>query len=153
MTPRAQVLYQVIGQVRSCFHQLRTLGDELHRDLGITASMRAVMESLAEDGEQTVPQIARVKGVSRQHIQVNVDELVVEALVVLRDNPMHRRSPFLALSRKGRTIFEKIRRKETKLLESIAQEHRLKTLRETVETLVSLKDHIVKIREQGGRHG
>lgn len=153
MMPKAQVLYQVIRQVRSCFNQLRAFGDELHRDLGITASMRAVMESLAEDGGQTVPQIARIKGVSRQHIQVNVDELVASALVVLRDNPRHRRSPFLALTKKGQTAFKEMRRRETKILELLAHDLRLDQLEETVKTLMKLRNSFVKTREKEGQHG
>ena len=63
MTPKAQALYQVIRHIRSGFNLLRALGDDLHRDIKITAAMRAVLETLAEVGEQTVPQIARSKSV------------------------------------------------------------------------------------------
>lgn len=147
---KVRTLYQVIRQVRSCFNQLKAVGDELHKDLGITASMRAVMESLAEDGEQTVPQIARVKGVSRQHIQVNVDELAAAALVVLRDNPGHRRSPFVAMTRKGQTAFKEMRRREMKILELLAHDHRVDQLEATAKTLMKLKDSLVKTREKEG---
>jgi DNA-binding MarR family transcriptional regulator len=153
MMPKARTLYQVIRQVRSCFNQLRALGDELHRDLGITASMRAVMESLAEDGEQTVPQIARVKGVSRQHIQVNVDELLSSALIVLRENPAHRRSPFVALTKKGHTAFKEMRGREAKTLELLAHDFHSDQLEQAVETLVQLKDSLVKMQVKGGEHG
>jgi len=153
MRSKAQTLYQVVRQIRSCFNQLRALGDELHQDLGITASMRAVMESLAEDGEQTVPQIARVKGVSRQHIQVNVDELASAALVVLRDNPGHRRSPIVAMTKKGHTAFKEMRRRETKILELLAHDHHVDQLEGTAKTLMKLKDSLVKTREKGGQHG
>lgn len=151
--PKAQALYQVICQVRSCFNQLRSLSDELHRDVEISASMRAVMESLAEDGEQTVPQIARAKGVSRQHIQVNVDELVASALIILRDNPGHRRSPFVMLTKKGQGTFKEMRHRETKVLELLAHDLRLDRLEETAEMLAKLKDNLVKMREEGGQHG
>ncbi len=153
MMPKPQTLYQVIRHVRSCFNQLKALSDELHQDLGISASMRAVMESLAEDGGQTVPQIARVKGVSRQHIQVNVDELVDSALVVLRDNPGHRRSLFVTLTKKGQTVFKEMRHREMKLLELLAHDFRLDQLEETVETLMKLRKSLVTTRENGRQHG
>lgn len=150
---KTQTLYQVIRQVRSCFNQLKALGDELHQDLGITASMRAVMESLTEDGEQTVPQIARVKGVSRQHIQVNVDELVASALVVLRENPAHRRSPFVTLTKKGHKDFKEMRGRETKVLELLAHDFSSEQLEKTSETLAQLKDSLVKMQIKRGEHG
>ena len=70
------------------------------------------MESLADAGEQTVPQIARAKGVSRQHIQVNVDTLTKAALVALRDNPGHKRSPFVTMTKLGQSAFKVMRRRE-----------------------------------------
>ncbi|MBH0201018.1 MAG: winged helix-turn-helix transcriptional regulator [Nitrospira sp.] len=150
---KAHTLYQVIRQVRSCFNQLKVLGDELHQDLGITASMRVIMESLADDGEQTVPQIARAKGVSREHIQVNVDELLSSTLITLRDNPAHRRSPFVALTKKGHAAFKEMRGRETKVLELLAHELGSEPLEKTAETLAQLRDSLVKMQVKGGRHG
>ncbi|MDP6883807.1 MAG: hypothetical protein QF830_06710, partial [Rhodospirillales bacterium] len=70
MITKAKTLYAVILDLRLCFNLLRTRADEMHKDLGVNASMRAVMESLAGEDEKTVPEIARGKSVSRQHIQV-----------------------------------------------------------------------------------
>jgi len=149
MTPKAQALYQVIRHIRSSFNLLRALGDDLHRDLKITAAMRAVMETLAEDGDQTVPQIARSKSVSRQHIQVNVDALLRMALVALRDNPSHLRSPFVTLTPRGRSAFTIMRGREVELLEWLAKEFGLEQLEQVSGTLGTLNQSIRKHQEKG----
>ncbi|MFO0697854.1 MAG: MarR family transcriptional regulator [Nitrospira sp.] len=150
MTHKAHELHQAIRAIRSCFHQLKALGDELHGDLGVTVAMRAVMESLAEDGEQTVPQIARTKAVSRQHIQINVDELADARLVELQDNPGHKRSPFVVLTKKGRATFSGMRRREGGILEKIAQEFTAAELNQVSDTLTKLKHSIITEREKAG---
>jgi len=149
---KAQRLYAVVRQIRSCFNQLRSLSDALHEDLGITASMRAVLESVAEGGEQTVPQIARTKSVSRQHIQVNVDALVKAALVAIRDNPAHRRSPCVAITKHGQSAFREIRRREKGLLERLANEFRRMELENALKALMRLNVALVRTREKGVRH-
>ena len=149
MTPKAHTLYQLIRQIRSGFNLLRVLGDDLHRDLQVTAAMRAVMETLADDGEQTVPQIARAKSVSRQHIQVNVDALLRKALVVLRDNPSHLRSPFVALTQQGQSTFTTMRRREADLLERLAKGFNVDQLEQATRTLGTLNQFIIKHKEKG----
>mgnify|MGYP000872391837 CR=1 FL=1 len=150
MTTKAHALYQVIRHIRSGFNLLRALGDHLHRDLKVTAAMRAVMETLDEDGEQTVPQIARTKSVSRQHIQVNVDALLRMALVTLRDNPSHLRSPLVVLTSRGQSTFAAMRRREVDLLERLAKEFCLEQLEQASGTLGILNQSIRKHQAKGG---
>lgn len=152
MTTKAHTLYQLIRQIRSGFNLLRVLGDDLHRDLKVTAAMRAIMETLAEDGEQTVPQIARTKSVSRQHIQVNVDALLRKSLVVLRENPNHLRSPFVALTPQGRATFTTMRRREADLLERLSNRFSMNQLEQATETIETLNQSIIQNQVKGGNN-
>ena len=150
MTPEAIRLYAVIGDIRSCFNRLQAIANEMHRDLGVSAAMRAVMESLAQR-PQRVPQIARAKGVSRQRIQVNVDALLRRGLVELRDNPTHKRSPQIALTGRGRTAFVEIRRREglvlDKLVDGLTPE-RLTTTSELLRTRTSRREDLQSRRTE-----
>ncbi|UCH74587.1 MAG: MarR family transcriptional regulator [Rhodospirillales bacterium] len=119
MKPKARQLYAVIRQVRTCFNRLKSLSDEMNRDLEVNASMRAVMEALSAEG-RTVPDIARARSVSRQHIQVNMDALLAKGLVESRANPAHKRSPLYLLTDGGEAIFAEIRRREVEVLEQLA---------------------------------
>lgn len=106
--------------VRGVFNRLKALGDELHGDLEITTAMRAVMETLSDVGPMTVPQIAREKGVTRQHVQLLADALVEAGMAAVKENPAHRRSSLIALTEKGKRAFAKMRAREAPIVEQIA---------------------------------
>ena len=118
---KAREVDRLIKLVRLCFQRLRAAGDALHADLGMSASRRAVMETLYEAGENTVPDIARAKSVSRQHIQKIVDALLPLGHVTARANPEHRRSPLIALTAKGRRLFETMRQREAGIVAALAR--------------------------------
>ncbi|MDQ0463246.1 DNA-binding MarR family transcriptional regulator [Caulobacter ginsengisoli] len=108
----------LIDRIPRLFHLLKALGDKLHADLGVTTSMRGVMVSLARDGERTVPELARERPVSRQHIQTVVDALTAAGLAMSRPNPQHRRSVLIVLTAEGRRLFETMQARETELFRS-----------------------------------
>lgn len=102
----------VVNEVRLLNNRLIELVEELHRDTGITASQRAVLEFISRNGPETVPAIARSRGVSRQHIQVIVNELVSAGLLEPQANPAHRRSPNHALTETGQRSIDELLQRE-----------------------------------------
>lgn len=139
--------------IRASFGRLRAVGDALHADRGITASMRAVMESLAERGAQSVPQMARAKSVSRQHIQVNVDALVAAGLVVAGANPEHKRSPLIDLTAAGRTTFAAMRKREGVVLRRLAAALPAADVATAIRTLEALHARLTATLAKGDDHG
>ena len=129
---------RIVGEVRHLFQVLKALADTVHKDAGLTASTRAVMEALA-DGPRTVPDIARSKSVTRQHIQLLVDELAESDLIETKPNPAHQRSPLIALSRKGEMMFASLRKREAPLLEQLAAALDARKAAATVQTLTALR--------------
>ena len=134
----AGTIEKITGEVRHLFQILKSLADAIHKDAGLTASTRAVMEALA-DGPRTVPDIARSKSVTRQHIQLLVDDLARSDLVELRSNPAHQRSPLIALSRKGEALFASVRKREAPLTEQLATGLDARKAVATVQTLTALR--------------
>jgi DNA-binding MarR family transcriptional regulator len=102
----------LLRDVRRLFNQLRSLADALHADVGVTASMRAVLETLSLEGAASVPQMARQRAVTRQHIQALVDRLAEAGLVEARPNPAHKKSPLVALTSQGEAVFRAMRERE-----------------------------------------
>ena len=94
-------MVSLIDETRLLFHHLRRTAESLHRQGEITAGRRGVLESLHREGPRTVPQLARARPVSRQHIQKLVDPLAAEGLVELVDNPRHKRSKLVRLTAAG----------------------------------------------------
>ena len=121
MTTKGRKVEALTGEVRACFNRLKALGDLLHQDLRITAAMRAVLESIVAGGEQTVPQIARAKAVTRQHIQVIVNNLADLDLIAIDPNPADKRSPLVRLTDEGRAAFARMREREREVLSELGR--------------------------------
>ncbi len=150
MTVTAKQIAGLTREVRATFQALGRYGTALHEDRGVTASMRAVMEFLVENGPHTVPAVASSKGVSRQHIQKITDELIDADLAETRKNPKHRRSVLIALTPKGRRVFAAMTRREETAFAAIAAgfsgenvtaaSHALRRLREIVNANIEKGD-------------
>ena len=70
---RVEELQLLFAEVVAMFHRLKLVATEIHREEGISAAMRGVLNELAQEGPATVPRIARRRPVSRQHIQTVVN--------------------------------------------------------------------------------
>jgi DNA-binding MarR family transcriptional regulator len=106
----------VLSRIPRLHYLFKALGDHLHADVGVTASMRAVMASLAAKGARTVPDLARERAVSRQHVQEVVDQLLAAGLAEAAINPSHRRSPLIGLSDEGRQRLRLLKEREADIL-------------------------------------
>lgn len=135
---KAKALYGIVRAVRSGFHLLKSVGDALHEDVGVTSAMRAVMESVADHGPQTVPAIARSKHVSRQHIQTLADQLVGDGLATFAANPAHKKSNLLDFTPKGERTFRAMRTREADVLSELAKHISQQDLMTTLKTLTCL---------------
>jgi len=153
MTPKEKQLYAVFHEVRTCFNQMKSLAEQLHQDLGVNPSMRAVMEALSAKSPQTVPDIAKSKGVSRQHIQTVMNSLQKEGFVDTLDNPAHKRSPFFDLTSKGRKVFTKIKEREKAPLHRLAATMSSESLECAQEALLQLNQHLNNEILEGGSNG
>lgn len=115
-------LYRLIVEIRGAFNELKALSDAMIADLDVTAAMRAVLEHLDREGAATVPQIAKAKSVTRQHIQVLADALVERGLAAYVDNPAHQRSKLLAPTPRGTALFAEIGRREAQAIARLGRE-------------------------------
>lgn len=129
----------VIDATRALFHRLKAAADEVHRAVGVTAGPRGVLQDLYENGPRTVPDMARARPVSRQHIQVLVNGLLERGEVELLPNPAHARSKLVALTDVGLVSFEAIRHREATAIERLPVEAGADELGEAAEVLRDLK--------------
>jgi DNA-binding MarR family transcriptional regulator len=148
--PAVQPLQQAIQAVRRLFHALSGTAERVHAELGVTAAMRDVLEILHGRGPRTVPQIAREKGVSRQHVQVIVNALLALGLVECVDNPDHLRSPLLRLSAAGTKACEAVRRREGRLLTEVAKRIPGSDLKVTLKTLNAMESGLSRADARSG---
>jgi DNA-binding MarR family transcriptional regulator len=109
----------LLDEARLLFHALRQWSETLHAELGMTAAMRGLLELILLAGPATVPDMARARGVSRQHVQQQVDALLERSLVERQDNPAHKRSSMIALTSRGHALIQNVRAEELHALSRI----------------------------------
>lgn len=114
-----QEVQGLFAETVGLFQRLREVGLDLHHDLGVTPGMRGVMLSLDRLGPRTVPQLARQRPVSRQHVQNVVNRLRAANLVRTEDNPDHKRSRLIALTDQGRQTLATILAREERLVDAL----------------------------------
>ena len=131
--------YQITWLIRRLFRAMGQAANERLSGRGLTAADRAVLEFLSAAEGLTVPQIAARYQVSRQHIQVTVNELVGKGLVTTRGNPQHKRSPLVALTARGRKLFASILDEDLAMVDEWFAEipaTRRRDLRRSLESLL-----------------
>ena len=134
--------YQITWLVRRLFRAMGQTANSYLETLGVTAAERAVMEFLVRESRMTVPEIARAYDVSRQHIQASVNTLLEKRLVAYEDNPGHKRSPFVVLSKRGYRLFDRITKKDQALIRSIFSGISKSEQKTTRQTLQSILDNL-----------
>ncbi|MCP4082830.1 MAG: MarR family transcriptional regulator [Planctomycetaceae bacterium] len=135
-------LMEITRLVPLVFHRLRAFGDAFHKEHGITTPMRGVMLSLFDRGAQTVPHLAAARPVSRQHIQTIVDALTDRGLVLIKPNPVHKRSSLVDLSEDGYELFAKVREDEMTVFSDAFADFGIDDLRATQHVLTNLSSQL-----------
>jgi len=103
-----EALNLLLGWIRAS-HKLRALGQEMGAMTEGGRGAWGVLHSLVSEGPQTVPQLARARPVSRQHIQQIANELMAAGFIESLPNPAHRRSRLLAITASGRAEYLRVR--------------------------------------------
>src|SRR5438093_9838023 len=98
---KAEAVAELMLEVAQCFFRIRAVGQKTGLITSWGGSNFGFIRSLALLGPLTVPQIAEMRPTSRQRMQRLADELAAERLVEFIDNPKHRRSKLVRLTRKG----------------------------------------------------
>jgi len=131
---KTQTLEELIEETILLFRKLRMVSAEIHGGGLPVAGQRGLLMDLANGGPQTVPTMARVRGVTRQNIQILIDRFRLDGLVELIDNPAHRRSKLIRLTPKGRKLVDEMSKRERKMLSSL----RVKIPSSEVETAANV---------------
>lgn len=106
-------VYDVVGPL------YRRVYRRVERDApieGLSVGVRAVLERLAADGTQTVPQLGRALALSRQFVQRMVNDGLAAGYVELQSNPAHRRSSLVALTAEGAQAIATVKAREYEAL-------------------------------------
>lgn len=137
--PQVVVLGHFIDEVRALFHTLKAAAEHVHGEGERSAARRGLLLGLAKTGPQTVPQIARSRPVSRQHIQVLVNGLLKDGLVELAPNPAHKRSKLVQLTATGHARARELHGLEAEVFSNLEYLPPNTDLARAAETLASVR--------------
>jgi DNA-binding MarR family transcriptional regulator len=98
---RGEAIAELLLEVAQFNFRLRAAGKRMGLVTSWGAGAFGFLRSLALLGPLTVPQIAEMRPTSRQRMQRLADELAADGLVAFVDNPRHRRSKLVRLTREG----------------------------------------------------
>jgi DNA-binding MarR family transcriptional regulator len=120
---RTSLATQLVSQITLTARLLSDTSAASRSDSALTPASLAVLQAIAREGQQGVPEIARSQAVSRQNVQMIINRMLARGYVEELSNPAHKRSLLFTLTEAGHSILadHKTARKvwETKLVESL----------------------------------
>ena len=116
---RARDVLALVNEIPRAFFRLSAIAADLFLDLGLGPSERGALRDLFVDGENSAPELARRKAISRQAVQRVLDGLVAKGLVRSETNPRHKRSKLYVLTPAGIEICVEIQRREVEKIASL----------------------------------
>jgi DNA-binding MarR family transcriptional regulator len=111
-----QALHDLFREIFALHAALTSIIDEVHKQSGLNPAQHRILGVLSRTAPATVPDIAIRLGVSRQFVQKVCNDLSSSGLIGFTDNPRHKRSKWVELTKPGRTAYEKARREENRII-------------------------------------
>ncbi len=144
-TPAGDALFDVIVETSRVFFRLRAAGKKIGAVTAWGGGSWGIMRSLRLEGAQTVPQLARSRPVSRQRIQTLADELAEAGLVAFVDNPAHKRSKLVSLTKAGETACDALTERVMDAANELARDMDETELRAAAKVLHALRAKLAEI--------
>jgi DNA-binding MarR family transcriptional regulator len=137
---KGEAIADLMLEVAQFFFRIRAVGQRTGLITSWGGGAFGFMRSLAVIGPLTVPQIAQMRPTSRQRMQRLADELAAAGLVELIDNPRHRRSKLVRLTRKGDARYRELSARFLAMASTMGAELSEADIRKTTEIVRQLSD-------------
>jgi DNA-binding MarR family transcriptional regulator len=142
---KTDAVSELVLEVAQYFFRIRALGQKTGLITSWGAGTFGFMRSLAMLGPLTVPQIAQMRPTSRQRMQRLADELAAERLVEFIDNPKHRRSKLVRLTRKGDARYRELNARFLAIASTMGVALSEADIRKTTEIVRRLSDEAKEV--------
>ncbi len=139
---KAKAIAELMLEVAQCFFRIRAVGQKTGLITSWGGGAFGFMRSLALLGPLTVPQIAQMRPTSRQRMQRLADELAAAGLVRFIDNPKHRRSKLVHLTRKGDARYRELKARLLAIASTMGVGLSARDIRRTTEIVRQLSDDV-----------
>jgi DNA-binding MarR family transcriptional regulator len=139
---KAEAIAELMLEVAQCFFRIRAVGQKTGLITSWGGGAFGFMRSLALRGPLTVPQIAQMRPTSRQRMQRLADELAANGLVTFIDNPKHRRSKLVQLTRRGDARYRQLNARFLVIAATMGVALSEADVRKTTEIVRQLSDDV-----------
>jgi DNA-binding MarR family transcriptional regulator len=139
---KADAITELMLEVAQCFFRIRAVGQKTGLITSWGGGAFGFMRSLALLGPLTVPQIAQMRPTSRQRMQRLADDLAAEGLVRFIENPKHRRSKLVQLTRKGDARYGEMNARFRAIASTMGPALSEADIRKTTEVVRQLSDDV-----------
>lgn len=111
---KGEIFTEIVLEVFRLGGLLVSEGDQMGSEFGVTSARWKILGAIYLAGTaQTVPQIARSMGLTRQAVQRLVDAMHEDGLLVFQDNPDHKRARLITLSSLGESVYARLGEKQS----------------------------------------
>ena len=139
---------ELVLEIAQCFFRIRALGQKAGLITNWGGGAFGFLRSLALLGPLTVPQIARMRPTSRQRMQRLADELAADDLVEFIENPRHRRSKLVRLTRKGEATYRRMNSRLVAIASTMGSTLSEADVRDTTAIVLRLSEEAKKQSER-----
>jgi DNA-binding MarR family transcriptional regulator len=146
---KGEAIADLMLEVAQFFFRLRSVGQKTGLITSWGGGAFGFMRSLALLGPLTVPQIAKMRPTSRQRMQRLADELASDGLIEFIDNPKHRRSKLVRLTRKGEARYGELSARFLAITSTMGADLTETDIRTTTEIVRRLSDEAKRRSEPG----
>src|SRR5262245_46935205 len=140
ITGKGEAIAELMLEVAQFFFRIRAVGQKTGLITSWGGGAFGFMRSLALLGPLTVPQIAGMRPTSRQRMQRLADELTAEGLVEFIDNPRHRRSKLVRLTRAGESRYRELNARLLAIASTMGAAHSEADIRHTTDVVRRLSE-------------
>jgi len=142
-TQKGPVFTEITLEVFKLGGLLVSEGDQMGSEYGVSSARWKILGALSLAGEpQTVPQIARSMGLTRQAVQRLVDAMHDDELLLFQDNPDHKRAKLISLTELGQRVYLKLDEKQSEWARKCSTAITMAELETTLSVLKRISDSI-----------
>lgn len=119
---KGEAFAELVFEIAAYFFRIRAAGQKHGLVSQSGGGTLGFLRTIAIAGAITVPDLARMRPTSRQRMQQLADELAAEGLIEFIDNPLHKKSKLMRLTRKGQARYRVMMKQLHKIGADVAQD-------------------------------
>ena len=134
LTPKGRIYREILTELFRLRALMLESAEHLTAPVGLTSARWQILGAI-EETPATVAHVARGLGLTRQAVQQTADDMALDGLVTLLDNPDHKRARLMTPTPKARKALDYLRPRQMQFANLMGSPHSLDALHTTLDVL------------------